>query len=51
MYKRQGYDTDTLRVTGLLSGLSGIAVTRDANGRAVYSGAADNRRSGAAFGY
>jgi gamma-glutamyltranspeptidase/glutathione hydrolase len=46
-----GYGTDNLLVTGLLSGLSGIAVTRDANGRAVYSGAADNRRSGAAFGY
>lgn len=46
-----GYTTSTLQVSGLKSGISGIAVTRDAQGRPVYTGAADNRRSGAANGY
>jgi gamma-glutamyltranspeptidase/glutathione hydrolase len=46
-----GYSTSTLQVTGLTSGISGIAVSHDAQGRAIYSGAADNRRSGAANGY
>jgi gamma-glutamyltranspeptidase/glutathione hydrolase len=51
MQTRYGYTTSTLQVTGLLSGISGIAVTQNANGSATYSGAADNRRSGAAYGY
>ncbi len=51
MRTRYGYTTGTLQATGLLSGISGIAVTHDANGAATYSGAADNRRSGAAYGY
>ena len=46
-----GYTTGTLQATGLLSGISGIAVTRDAAGKATYTGAADNRRAGAANGY
>lgn len=46
-----GYTTSTLQVTGLKSGFSGIAVARSADGKPVYTGAADNRRSGAAFGY
>jgi gamma-glutamyltranspeptidase/glutathione hydrolase len=48
---RFGYTTSTLQVTGLKSGLSGIAVSHDADGKATYFGAADNRRSGAANGY
>jgi gamma-glutamyltranspeptidase/glutathione hydrolase len=51
MRTRFGYTTDNLLVTGLLSGISGIAVTQNPNGSATYSGAADNRRSGAANGY
>ena len=51
MRTRFGYTTSNLLVTGLLSGISGIAVTQNANGTATYSGAADNRRSGAAYGY
>ncbi|RLK28767.1 gamma-glutamyltransferase [Cupriavidus plantarum] len=39
------------QVTGLTSGLSGISVSYDGNGFPVYSGAADNRRNGAANGY
>jgi len=46
-----GYTSSTLQVTALKSGITGIAVARDGEGRAVYSGAADNRRSGAANGY
>nr|WP_279343648.1 gamma-glutamyltransferase [Variovorax terrae] len=37
--------------TGLTSGLSGIAVSYDANGFPIYKGAADNRRNGGANGY
>ena len=40
-----------VQATGLLSGLSGIAVRYDANGNPVYSGAADYRRNGGANGY
>lgn len=46
-----GYTTSNLQVTGLLSGISGIAVKQNADGSQTYTGAADNRRSGAAFGY
>ncbi|MET0310664.1 MAG: gamma-glutamyltransferase, partial [Burkholderiaceae bacterium] len=46
-----GHSTSTLVVTGLKSGLAGIAVTYDANGFPVYSGAADARRNGGAAGY
>ncbi|CAG9181513.1 gamma-glutamyltransferase family protein [Cupriavidus pampae] len=46
-----GNTTSTAQVTGLTSGLSGISVSYDADGFPVYSGAADNRRNGAANGY
>ncbi|WP_342052072.1 MULTISPECIES: gamma-glutamyltransferase family protein [unclassified Cupriavidus] len=46
-----GNTTSTAQVTGLTSGLSGISVSYDGNGFPVYSGAADNRRNGAANGY
>jgi gamma-glutamyltranspeptidase / glutathione hydrolase len=46
-----GHTTTTLQVTGLTSGLAGIAVTYDANGLPSFSGAADRRRNGGAAGY
>ncbi|ALM82359.1 gamma-glutamyltransferase family protein [Bordetella sp. N] len=45
------YPAGTIALDGLVSGLSGIAVTYDAQGNPTYSGAADNRRNGAAYGY
>jgi len=45
------YPAGTIALDGLVSGLSGIAVTYDADGNPIYSGAADNRRNGAAYGY
>ncbi|MFT4066551.1 gamma-glutamyltransferase family protein [Paraburkholderia sp.] len=45
------YKSGTIALDGLVSGLSGIAVSYDANGYPVYSGAADNRRNGSAYGY
>lgn len=46
-----GNTTTNAQATGLISGLSGIAVEYDANGFPIYKGAADNRRNGAATGY
>lgn len=46
-----GNTSGNAQITGLTSGLSGIAVGYDANGFPVYRGAADNRRNGGASGY
>ncbi|WP_295524041.1 gamma-glutamyltransferase [uncultured Pseudacidovorax sp.] len=46
-----GNTSSNAQVTGLTSGLSGIAVGYDANGFPIYRGAADNRRNGGASGY
>ncbi|MBO9642867.1 MAG: gamma-glutamyltransferase [Pseudacidovorax sp.] len=46
-----GNTSSNAQVTGLTSGLSGIAVGYDVNGFPVYRGAADNRRNGGASGY
>jgi gamma-glutamyltranspeptidase/glutathione hydrolase len=46
-----GYASGTIAIDGLTSGLSGIAVSYDTSGNPTYSGAADNRRNGAANGY
>ncbi|WGS44948.1 gamma-glutamyltransferase [Burkholderia sp. JSH-S8] len=45
------YMSGTISLDSLVSGLSGISVSYDANGYPIYSGAADNRRNGAAYGY
>ena len=45
------YPASTVFVTGLESGLSGIAVQFDIDGVPAYRGGADNRRSGGANGY
>lgn len=45
------YVAGTINVTGLVSGLSGIAVSYGSDGEPTYRGAADNRRNGAANGY
>jgi len=45
------YTPGTISLDGLVSGLSGIAVSYDADGNPTYSGAADNRRNGGANGY
>ena len=46
-----GNTAASIAVTGLTSGLSGIAVDYDVNGLPVYRGAADDRRNGSAVGY
>ncbi|MFT4192262.1 MAG: gamma-glutamyltransferase [Comamonas sp.] len=46
-----GNTSANAEATALKSGISGIAVSHDAQGRPVYTGAADNRRNGAANGY
>lgn len=48
---RYGYSATTLSASGLTSGLTGIAVQYDAQGRPSYHGAADARRAGGAHGY
>jgi len=48
---KYGNTAANAEATGLKSGISGIAVSYDTNGFPVYSGAADNRRNGAANGY
>lgn len=51
MRSRYGYTTTTLRDTGLVSGLAGIAVDYDVFGFPTFHGAADPRRAGAGNGY
>jgi gamma-glutamyltranspeptidase/glutathione hydrolase len=48
---RYGYSATTLNASGLTSGLAGIAVSYDAQGKPTYHGAADDRRAGGANGY
>ncbi|MDF0605686.1 gamma-glutamyltransferase [Neisseriaceae bacterium TC5R-5] len=51
LMQNYGYSSSALAVTGLTSGLSGIAVSYPTTGLPTYQGAADNRRNGGAVGY
>ena len=46
-----GYTSGTITASGLTSGLAGISVDWDSQGRPTYKGAADRRRNGGASGY